>query len=125
MPTPRSNPGRCVRDEPDARALLDLLRASGQPLKAWCRSNELNARSLAWWRTNIRELELARLRRRIAPEEVRLAEVSRSAPLAACELRAEAPARYELELPNRVLIRLDARFDEASLERLLAVVARC
>ena len=116
MPKPRLHPNRNVRDEADARSLLADVLASGQPLKPWCRAHNINAHSLYGWRT---KLFGARVRRPppVAPEDVPVAEVSIP--------RSPEPIRYEVELPNRVVVRVDGRFEAPVLQRLLSVALRC
>ena len=116
MPKLRPHPSRNVRDEADARSLLADVLASGQPLKPWCRAHNINAHSLYWWRT---KLFGATVRRPapVAPEDVPVVEVSIP--------RAPEPIRYEVELPNRVVVRVDGRFDVPVLQRLLSVALRC
>lgn len=115
--------GRRVRDEGDARELLAAAAASGEPLKPWCQSHGVNPHSLYWWRSKLGRHQTSRRRTRRHPrlqralEAVPVAEVTLALPL-------RAP-RYELVLPNGLVLRVDTGFEAETVERLLAVALRC
>lgn len=118
MPRRPSHLVRRVRDEADARALLAQVRASGLPLKTWCDTHDVSAHSLYWWRVKLGNAGGARGRGRVvAPEEVPVVEVSLQG--------VSEPVCYEVVLPNRVVVRVDGRFEAPVLQRLLSVAMRC
>ena len=99
---------RKIRDEAEARALLDELDHARVPLVDLCRARGLDARSLACWRRNLQ---------RRAPEPLRFVElVTAPAPPPA--------ARYRLTLGD-VAIELSDDFHPHTLARLLAAVRGC
>ena len=99
---------RKIRDEAEARALLDELDHARVPLVDLCRARGLDARSLACWRRNLQ---------RRAPEPLRFVElVTAPAPPPA--------ARYRLTVGD-VAIELSDDFHPHTLARLLAAVRGC
>ena len=99
---------RKIRDEAEARALLDELDHARIPLVDLCRARGLDARSLSCWRRNLQ---------RRAPEPLRFVElVTAPAPPPA--------ARYRLTVGD-VAIELSDDFHPHTLARLLAAVRGC
>ena len=99
---------RKIRDEAEARALLDELDHARVPLVDLCRARGLDARSLACWRRNLQ---------RRAPEPLRFVElVTAPAPPPA--------ARYRLTVGD-VAIELSDDFHPHTLARILAAVRGC
>jgi len=99
---------RKIRDEAEARALLDELDHARVPLVDLCRARGLDARSLSCWRRNLQ---------RRAPEPLRFVElVTAPAPPPA--------ARYRLTVGD-VAIELSDDFHPHTLARLLAAVRGC
>jgi hypothetical protein len=99
---------RKIRDEAEARALLDELDHARVPLVDLCRARGLDARSLACWRRNLQ---------RRAPEPLRFVElVTTPAPPPA--------ARYRLTVGD-VAIELSDDFHPHTLARILAAVRGC
>jgi hypothetical protein len=103
LPQPRK-----IRDEAEARALLDELDHARVPLVDLCRARGLDARSLSCWRRNLQ---------RRAPEPLRFVElVTAPAPPPA--------ARYRLTVGD-VAIELSDDFHLHTLARILAAVRGC
>lgn len=98
---------RKVRDEADARFCLAAQAASGLTLSAWARREGIDGRSLNLWRVN--------LARWAAPKpSPRLVEL---VPM-------HAPPRYVVRC-GQLSVEVDDGFEEATLLRLLRVVAAC
>ena len=96
--------GRRIRDEADARACLAAVEASGLGRAEWARREGIDARSLNVWRMN--------LSRKRAP--ARLVELVPT-------VRA---ARYVVRC-GHLEVEIGDDFNEATLFRLLQVVAAC
>ncbi len=95
---------RLIRDEADARACLDQAHESGLPRQAWARREGIDARSLNAWALNFQ--------RRTAPRMV--------------ELVPTAPALAPLVVRSgRLEVEVREGFDEATLLRLLRLLAAC
>ena len=99
---------RKIRDEAEARRCLAEAAASGRPRAEWARAHGVDARSLNAWRLN--------LGRPDRQPPLRLVE------LVATQPAPEAAAAYRIRCG---VFEVDASldFDEASLGRLLRVVA--
>jgi transposase-like protein len=97
---------RKIRDEGDARQCLAAAAASGRARAVWAREHGVDARSLNAWRLT---LERRTARR---PRLVEL--VTTPPPPSVYRVRCGA---FEIETP--------ADFDDASLGRLLRLVASC
>ena len=112
--------GRRVRDEVEARALLDAMAASGQPLGEWAQGNGIQGRSLHAWR-----LILDRKRARGAvPSSPRGRPKSAPRLVELLPRRALAEPSYVIHVGElRVEVRAD--FDGEVLQRLVRVVAAC
>jgi hypothetical protein len=111
--------GRKVTDESDARGLLEAVGASGKPLSTWCRENGINACSLYVWRAKVHDRDVhgsAVARPLPLP---RLVEVQ--VPLGA----AAGSDRYEVVLPNDLVVRVGGDFDVGVLRRLVEAVRSC
>lgn len=95
--------------EEDARAVLAVYRASGQPLKTFCRAHGVGVRRLRWWRQGLpREEAVPEPAPRFVPVQV---------------LPSSGAAPLEVVLPRGPVLRVAADFDDAVLRRLLAVLA--
>lgn len=104
---------RKIRDERDAEDCLRAAAESGLPRPAWARAHGINARSLNMWRL----ITARKQARRAAPASLSL----RLVEVAPAVL---GPAGYSVWVgPFRVEVADD--FDDATLRRLLAVVASC
>lgn len=101
---------RKVRDECDARELLDAWFGSGQQLVEFCKLHGVDGRSLNCWRRNLS----AASKGEGAP--LRLLEVVTPQPV----VRAE----YRLVVGD-VIVQVDDAFRDDTLARLLRVVAAC
>ncbi len=106
--------GRKIRDAADAHACLAAAEASGLTRAAWARASGIDGRSLNAWQLN--------LDRRDEPESamapVRLVE------LVAGATPAPAQARYVVRC-GEFTVEVDDRFEDATLGRLLRLVAAC
>ena len=102
--------GRKIEDEAEALEALDSIARTGLELKEWCRARDIDARSLAGWQGRagcpwIRAAE--------QPSSWRWSVCPSSRPLGTpCDM-APSPSRWTTV------------FDEATLGRLLRVVAAC
>ena len=97
----------------DARAALADLEASGLDLAAFASGAGLDPQRLARWRRRLAGFDVAP-----AFEEV----VLRAAPREVAAGAVEPRERFEVVLVSGRVVRVPATFDEAVLERLLAVV---
>ena len=98
---------RKVRNEADARKLLDAWRRSGRILRDWCHAEGLNAHSLGWWRMHL------------GNQGIRMMEVTPAVvPVP------QRSARYFIHLDD-VCIEVSDDFREDTLTRLLALVESC
>lgn len=107
---------RKIRDEADARACIAALKASGMQTVAWCRSEGIDGRSLRAWTLNL-DRGAARSGKRSRPKPVQLIELVPSVPL-------KRTARYIVRV-GRHDVEVDDQFTEATLRRLVAVLATC
>jgi hypothetical protein len=110
-------PGRKVRDESDARSLLELFESSSLSVAQFAAVHQVDGRSFQCWKYQLR-------RRASKPsprsDEVRFVElISRSAPVAA----APGPV-YRLSI-GQVSIELEGNFDDQVVLRLLRVAGQC
>ena len=100
---------RKIRDRQDALACLEALDASGMTLTPWARAHGVDARSLHCWRLNLGwQADKARL--------VELVPESPPVP--------RQRGRYILRVDD-VEVEVDDHFREATLARLLDLVAPC
>jgi len=96
--------GRKVRDQAEAAVLLAEWEQSGELVSLWCRERGINWRSLVAYKG-------------VPDAQPRFVEVT-VAPTA-------APGMYRVVLGDGVAIELDDHFQEATLDRLLRVLAPC
>lgn len=99
---------RKIRDAVEARACLAEAASSGRTRRAWAREHGVDARSLKAWHVNLQRGS------RSTPRLVELVSAASPSPPATYRIRCGA---FEVETT--------ATFDEASLGRLLRVVAAC
>lgn len=99
---------RKVQDEDDAWELLDAWEASGLELRDFCERRGIDGRSLNCWRLNLRPREPA--------PTLRLLEVVGPQPTRKAEYRV---------VVGDVVVQVDDDFCDATLTRLLRVVAAC
>ncbi len=95
---------RKVRDHAEAVVLLDEWEHSDEPVSSWCRERGINWRSLVAYKG-------------VPDEQPRFVEVTMSPPATA--------GQYRVVLNDGVAIELDDHFQEATLGRLLRVLAPC
>lgn len=101
--------GRKIRDAAEARGCFAEV-AEGQTRAEWARANGIDPRSLhAWW------LNLGGRRPRSRTPSLRLVEL----------VPAAAPAARYVVRVGAMTVEVDERFDEATLGRLLRVLAAC
>lgn len=106
---------RKVRDEREARGLLDELQGSGLGMPEFCARVGVDGRSLNCWRVNLERRDGVDKAVTAPPSSVRFLEVVGVRP----------PTRravYRLRL-GRVLIEVDDDFEEDTLGRLLTVAS--
>jgi len=117
--TRRRDPRRSARQrggspkrwtERDAQRALSAWRSSGLTLPAWCRRQGVAYERVRRWRS-----QLAAEQRRPQRAALLPVRVIESEPIV-------APG-FELELPRGLRLHVPAAFDEASLARLLRIVA--
>jgi hypothetical protein len=102
---------RKIRDAQDARHCLAAARASGESRSEWARQHGVDGRSLCAWEKKVGSDE---------PEQrEKLAGLVELIP----DSRAEE-SRYVVQC-GRFAVEVDEHFDEATLGRLLKVVAAC
>ncbi len=99
--------GRKIRDAAEARSCLARAERSGLERAAWARQNGIDGRSLQAWRLNLSRQE---------PRRPRFIELVPPAPA--------EPVRYVVRV-GELAVEVDDRFNEATLRRLLSVVASC
>ena len=99
--------GRKIRDEAEARSCLAKAERAGLERAAWARRQGIDGRSLQAWHLNLR---------RQGSSRPRFIELVPPAPV--------EPARYVVRLSD-LAVEVDDRFDDATLRRLLSVVASC
>lgn len=105
--------GRKIRDAADARACLSAAaRARGMTRAEWAREHGIDGRSLNSWRVNLERG--GNSTKRPAKRKVRLVELVPALQT--------APARYVIRLGD-VAVEFDQHFDDATLRRVLQVVA--
>ena len=109
--------GRKIRDEEDARACLAAATAGGLSPTEWARQNGVDGRSLFAWTRNI-----ARGHSRRGTKSGRRRKATGIVELVPD--RALAGSRYLVRC-GRLSVEVDDHFDEATLARLLRVVAAC
>jgi len=106
--------GRKIRDETDAkRCLAAITKARGKTLTQWAHDHGIDARSLNAWRVNLGRGRGAPTRRR--EKKARLVEL-----VPAVSVR----SRYLIRC-GEMAVEVDEYFDEATLRRVLQVVAGC
>lgn len=107
--------GRKIRDAADARACLRAMNAAGGGVSRarWAREHGIDGRSLSAWRIN-----LGRAAPALRQSRARLVE------LVATPAASSTPVRYVVQC-GKLAVEVDERFDEATLRRLLQVVASC
>lgn len=110
-------PRRKVRDQAEARELLDRLLDSNMKLPEFCAEHGIDGRSLNCWRRNLARRRHADAAPAPGPQRLRLVEVLPSTP--------PGPSPTYRVVVGSVVIELDHHFDEHDLTRLLRAVTRC
>ena len=110
---------RKIRDEADARTCIAAVKGSGLTAREWARSEGVDGRSLRAWTINLaRGTSSAKLSRsQTAPTRpLRLVELIPSTSAAA--------RRYVVRVGGHA-VEVDDQFAEATLRRLVTVLASC
>lgn len=118
--------GRKIKDAADARRCLSAAAGSGLTDVEWARKRCIDGRSLNAWRMNLerRGAALGPRRERTSKRKlgpVRLVELVAAPSATSAEA---SPARYVVRC-GELAVELDERFEDATLRRLLRVVASC
>lgn len=113
---------RRIRDEADARACLEAARAAGLTPHAWARSNGVAPRSMSRWRERVSLIDGQA--RRDGPRVTRTCRPPPRLVEVALPARPSAPAHYQVVV-GRFRVVVEDDFAEATLARLLRVVASC
>jgi hypothetical protein len=106
---------RKIRDEQEARGLLDELRGSGLGMPEFCARAGVDGRSLNCWRVNLERRDAGDVDITPPPAAVRFLEVVGVRPPI-------KRAVYRVRL-GRVVIEVDDDFEEDTLGRLLTVTS--
>lgn len=104
---------RKVADRDDAERCLEGVRRSGLSLREWAREHGVDGRSLNAWRVT-----LERASRRYSTQAVEMVEL---VPVA---IPTDQGALYVVRV-GALSVEVDRRFEDATLARLLRVVASC
>jgi hypothetical protein len=111
---------RKIRDEADARRCIASVNTSKLTAREWARSEGIDGRSLRAWTLN--------LRRSAGSTKSTRSQTSSAKPLRLVELIPSTPARTPSRYVLRVgvhAVEVDDQFSEATLRRLVAVLASC
>ena len=108
-------PGRKVRDESEARRLLEAVARSGLERAVWARQHGINARSLNAWRLVLARKDRGARQHEEEPSSVEFLELIPT-------VRDESPLTALAVRVGDVLIDVPADFDDEHLHRLLQVV---
>ena len=99
--------GRKIQDAAEARSFLSRASSSGLERAVWAREHGIDGRSLQAWHLNLTRQGMTR---------PRFIELVPPAPV--------EPACYVVRVGDHT-VEVDDRFDDATLLRLLSVVASC
>ena len=113
---------RKIRDEADARTCIAAVRASKLTRKEWARSEGIDGRSLRAWTLNLERGASSTKPARSQPRltrPLRLVELIPSLPA-----QARTSSRYVVRVGAHA-VEVDDQFAEATLRRLVAVLASC
>lgn len=103
---------RNIRGERDARRCLAAMKASGQTQREWACQHQIDGRSLYAWA------------KKLAPDEKANKSRARNGMVELIPDSRLAASRYVVRC-GQLAVEVDERFDEATLRRLLKVVAAC
>ena len=113
---------RKIRDERDARMCIAAAEASKLTAKEWARSEGVDGRSLRAWTINLgrgaNSAKATHARTRLA-KPLRLVELIPSTRMATA-----VASRYVVRIGAHA-VEVDDQFSEATLRRLMAVLASC
>lgn len=119
MAKAKSKGRRVCADE--AVELLGQWERSGERMSSWCAARGLNWYSLSAYKGRLATILDRKSRGEVAFSEVAFAEVVVNEPV---ERLVPIGGRYRVEL-GEVVVEVDDRFQDATLRRLLRVVATC
>ena len=111
---------RKIRDEADARRCIASVNASKLTSREWARSEGIDGRSLRAWTLNLGRSAGSTKSTRPQPSSAK--------PLRLVELIPSTPARSGSRYVVRVgvhAVEVDEQFSEATLRRLVVVLASC
>ena len=111
--------GRKIRDEGDARRCMTAVKASGLSRSEWARQRGIDGRSLFAW---VKKLERGEKRR--IPQMPEPKRKKRRGMVELIADRASAERRYLIRC-GQFSVEVDDHFDEATVVRLLKVLAAC
>lgn len=111
--------GRKIRDEQDARRCMAAAKAAGRSRGEWARRHGIDGRSLCAWGKN---LERGDKTRRASKAGCRRDKRGGVVELIAAASR--GGSRYVVRC-GQVAVEVDEHFDEATLTRLLRIIAVC
>ena len=107
--------GRKIRDERDARRCIAAAQAAGLDRSKWARQHGIDGRSLFGWSRKLKHGDKSR-KIKNGKQRNGLVELVPSS--------SSAEGRYVIRC-GKLAVELDEHFDEATLARLLRVIAAC
>ena len=116
MPAPAK--GRCIRDEADARQLLDQISQSDLGTADWCKQNDINKHSLYSWRAKLARQRL-RQRKQAAQKEQTLPH------FAEIQLHTQTTPQFLITAPNGWTLQIDGNPDAEPIGAILQAIAKC
>jgi acetolactate synthase regulatory subunit len=111
---------RKIQDETEAREHIAKMRESGLTLATWARSAGIDGRSLHAWNVNLSRSDSNAARKTPKVRRVRDVKLVELVPMSTVA----SSARYTVRV-GQFAIDVDARFEEATLRRLIGVLRSC
>jgi len=111
--------GRKIRDERDARRCMAAAKAAGVSRGEWARQHGIDGRSLFAWGKNLERGDKTRGTKKTVRKRKRLGGL---VELIADTRRVES--RYVIR-SGQLAVEVDDNFEEATLTRLLKIIAAC